>query len=192
MYYKKIKELDVSDITKMTNAELKNVIQTGKEVLTERLEQFERTKISSPAFYKFDPKALRTSGRKSTLQAQAKLVVEKLNDQTITRAGYREWKRNVKEAMGLTGKRISEQKMKDIWEAFDKFKENNPNLEFVLKSPDTVKMTSELKYDTVDNMIEQLEQYNKKLVDDKYGYELSDDEYAKIMGKKKKDDNTQQ
>lgn len=183
MYYNKIKKLDINDIENMSASQLRDVVSSGKQALMERQEQFTKTKTYSPAFEKFDPKALRTSGRKSSLQAQAKLVVEKLNDQTTTRAGYREWKRNVKEAMGLTGKRISEKKMRDIWEAFDKFKEKNPNVENIIGSADAVKMMSEVTYGSVDDMISQLENIAREWVQTEYDDELDDEQFYILMGR---------
>ena len=183
MYYEKIKRLDLEDIDKMTVSELQDVLRSGKDTLIKRKNQFKRSGQYSPAFEKFKPEEIQTKGRKKVLKAQVKEVVEKLNEQTTTREGARTWKRNVKAAMGIN--RISEDDLREIWKAFDKFKEDNKNIEHDLGSSKTVRLMKEVKIDTQDDMIAQLESFAKEALEYARNTKLTQREYDMLSGKRR-------
>lgn len=185
MYYEKIKRLDIEDIDNMTVSELQDVLRSGKQTLQKRKEQFDRTGQYSPAFDKFNPDDIKTRGRKNVLKNQAKEVVEKLNEQTTTRAGAREWKRNVKAAMGKEGKRISESQMRDLWRAFDKFREDHKNLDHELGSPKAVRLMQNVKIGSEADMISQLNDFAKEAMENARGTELTDREYNMLSGNRR-------
>ena len=184
MYYEKIKRLDLEDIDNMTVSELQDVLRSGKQTLQKRRDQFDRSGQYSPAFEKFDPDDIITRGRKSLLKARAKEVVEKLNEQTTTRAGAREWKRNVKSALGLRDRRISDKQLKDIWEAFDKLREEYPNMEHILGSTPAVRIVSDIRIGSVDDMLGQMHDKLKEVAEYANRTLLTERQFDMLMGRR--------
>lgn len=175
----KIKKLDIDDVSNMTVKELRDIIRTGKSYFTGKQEMFARKGEESPAFATWSPKSLSTTGRKTTLAAQAKQVIAKANDKTVTQRGFESWKRDVKSKFGLEGKRLSQEKYNKFLEAYNKFKELNPNAEHQLGegSPPEEINYADIKIGDVDDMVAQMTEQYRNILNAREERELSDEDF---------------
>lgn len=142
---KQIKNLQYTDVKKMTKKELHEFLKVASPAVDIRMQRLKKHKLITPAYkYMEEHGKIKVSTHQTRAQMIAELTEAKkfLNKVTSTVKGSRAYIRTMKEVLGIPkNARLSETDLKAIWDMVVKIKESFPGI-----TSDVIQQTVTDKY----------------------------------------------
>lgn len=140
-----IQSVSMADLKYIPDAELEGLLAKGKQILLARQRAQKAAGIKAPIWKDASPYKIKTKYRvprsaseaaknaaRVAMENEFKEVVAKLNAQTTTIKGYKQWVKRQERAMrgraSGTEKYFTESEIKKAWAIYEKFKELHPTL----------------------------------------------------------------